>query len=269
MRGTLPAALRGGWRASELIRRPVVDVRLGQHLGEVGDIVFDPEGRRIVGLLMQGRGRDGVVLQVARRAFGGTLGLTYLDVERIISLHADMVTIQSEAEPNGQSPVGDPMPRLSAFLDFAVISIQGRRFGRFADLLLGSNGRTVVGYLIRPREDGAAAHDARAAGPVASAQQVSQPYPPDDDSAGIEAPSQDAVATPAPALLVIPAGQDVRFGRDLIVVAWRYDSARRERPVAEERSADWPAEAGELDDIVDTPTWQHWESEAPTEQVRH
>lgn len=261
-RGEAAGATGGSWQASELIRRPVVDVRLGHHLGDVGDIVFDPAARRIAGLLVQGRGRKPAVLQAARRAFGGTSGLTFMDVERIISLHADVVTVLAEAETDGRPRAGNPIPRLSAYLDFAVISIQGRRLGRFADLLLAPNGRSIVGYLMRPPEG--AAHGVVDAEAGAAAQHVSQPAAPAVAPEGAEAAPHDTAASPAPALLMIPADQDVRFGRDLIVVAGRHDAAPLESPVVEPRSA-----APESDDIADAPTWNRWQSEAPTEQVHH
>jgi sporulation protein YlmC with PRC-barrel domain len=252
-----------GWQATRLVHRPVVDVRLGQTLGEVADVVFDPEAHQLVGLLIQPEGRAGALAEIARRAFGGTLGLIYVPVEQVIALDADIVTLDTEAGGEGHPRPDIPLPRLSAVSGFAVVSLRGQRLGRLSDLLLDAEGRRIVGYLVGP-ESRAAPHDIASASPVAPAAAAAA------DDSGEAAPAQ-AAAAPAPSApaIVIGADQDVRIGRDLIVVAGAaYAPAPATGASPATRNADPSTDGDQSTDVSDAPTWQRWASDAPTEQMR-
>ncbi|HEX9058366.1 MAG TPA: PRC-barrel domain-containing protein [Ktedonobacterales bacterium] len=218
-------------RATHLAHRPVVNVHLGQNLGEVADIVFDPVERQVAGLLVQTERRDRAVFEMARRAFGGTMGLTYVDLEHVMALNADVVTVDMDQGAQPRPHLKAPLPRLSAVLGFAVVSIEGQRLGHFVDLALDPTGRRIVGYVVEPTTG------------------TTEP------SVGTSAPAASETAGAPP--MVISAEQDVRVGRDLMVVAGRSDGPRTNLARREQG------------DIADAPTWQPWESNAPTEEIRH
>lgn len=257
-----------GWRATLLARRQVVNVRLGHEMGRVVDIVFDPDARQICGLLFEPAGRESAFGEFARRAFGGSFGLTYVGVDHIIALDADVVTVDLDPAEPPSARSSTPHPRLSAVLGFAVVTIQGRWLGRLADLLLDATGRHVLAYLVAP-ETRAGVRDRVSLQRVAAPQALRDSDGTEDGSA--EAPNaSDASAPPTAAPLVIPASEDVRVGRDLIIVAGRPDIGTPTHGAAVTHHG-----TPRLDDAEraannsNAPTWQRWESDAPTEQVHH
>src|SRR5579859_4159328 len=91
--GTAERDRTEGWRAQLLAHRPIVDVRQVAQMGTVADIVFDPMASQIAGILVQPARPEAALLGMARRAFGGALGLTFVPVERVIALNGDVVTV--------------------------------------------------------------------------------------------------------------------------------------------------------------------------------
>jgi sporulation protein YlmC with PRC-barrel domain len=197
---TLPVTAGRGWRASRLLRRPVVNVRGVVEIGRVSDVVVDPENSRLAGLMIDMAAEDGRLATFARRAFAGP-NADYIPVERIVALNGDVVTV--DVEPGQLAHIGR-LPRLSQARDLLVITLHGMGLGRLVDILLDESGAVVTGYLINPSRK--AARTIPTAAP-AEAEEASETAAPAEASA------------PLPAhLRIIPASPRVRFGPALILV---------------------------------------------------
>lgn len=179
-----------GWRASTLLGRAVVHLERVEHIGEVADVVFDTQQRRVVGILIGPKGAEGPVMDALRRMVGGTFGLTYVAAEDIVALNGDVVMIQPRpARRHGSGR----LPSLRSTQGLSVVTMYGRRLGHFADLLLDDEGRAITGYLL----------DAPA-----------RPQP----RQGAPAPNEDTKRSEP---LIIPATAYLRVGRDLIALSER------------------------------------------------
>jgi len=231
-----PTAGRGGeWRASRLLRRPVMHAGRVMHVGAVADVAFAPETNQLTGLLVGPLGTEGGLYELVRRALGGDLGLTYLPMERITALDGDVVVIDGEPTREHEQPPRLHAPRLRLVQGLAVVTARGRRLGAFADLLLDEEGRRITGYLVEQ------------SAPPPARQPSGQPA---------------EATTGAPSLLVIPSSFEVRIGHGLIVVG--EEAARRPEARPEVRSApttpsiptdgprEWPA-----------PDWAAAQEQAP------
>lgn len=261
----------GGWRATYLARQPVVNVNGGHTLGEVADLVFDPGTSTLAGLLVAPTGHGASLLEVARRAFGGSMGLTYVDLAHVLALNADVVTVDLGEKP-AASPRG-PLPRLSAVVGFSVITLHGRRLGHLVDLLLDAEGRRILGYLIAP--------------PTAAPGGTVQPAPPLSDASDGDLPEMvhvepaEPATTPAaslapsaPQLIAVASDQNIRVGRDLIIVTGTQatdqptvpGAHQGETPFALRRQASQPGASAGAQPVQDS-GWQVYEPDAPTEQI--
>jgi uncharacterized protein YrrD len=239
---TATARVTAGWLASRLIHRPVVHSRLVAQTGDVVDVVFSPEGRQIVGLLVGSAGAEGGLFDLLRRILGMDFGLTFVPVERVLSLNGDMVMVDTEVGHGAEFVRPFPpisirhLPRLRASFSFPVLTMQGQQLGRFADLQLDPEGRSITGYVVA--RDPAT----QVAPPVAAAPHASQPgAPAASQQAAPAAPAVQAASASAQAAFMIPARFRVRFGRGLIVVG--EDASRPVVPSAPRgpgQSAEWP-----------------------------
>jgi sporulation protein YlmC with PRC-barrel domain len=253
-----------------------VDVNDGQTLGEVADLIFDPGTCSLAGLLVAARGQRAPLLEVARRTFGGTMGLTYVGIDHVLSLNADVVTIELGDKRTG--PPHGPLPRLSAILQFDVITLQGRRLGHLVDLLLDPEGRRIVGYLVAPPA---------AIMEIASTPVGSSPTVPGDlaatDSAEPATTPTIPVAPASPPLIVVASDQGVRVGRDLIIVAGASsgsqarpeNEAQHSQPFAprppaqpEGNHTGDDATGHEVGRAMSDTGWPVYDPDAPTEQIR-
>lgn len=251
-----PARL-SGWRAGLLAHRPVVDVRHVEQMGDVADLVFDPHGRQLVGLLLQRAGAEGTVVEMARRALGSALGLRFVPVEQVIALSGDVVTVDSARVPSAPIDPAAPLPRLSKVVGFAVVTTRGQRLGRLVDLLLDGGGRHIQGYLVEPGGRGVAPQ--RTAG-VWTRLVATPDEPAQHEAAEVEPPA----GAPRPAeLVVVPTTLDVRVGRNLVIVA---DVAGQDTATAED---EWTASPDDPTRASSAPRWELWEADAPTEQMRN
>lgn len=198
------------WPASRLLGRPVVHARLVARIGDVVDVVFSPENRQLVGLLVgseRSERPDGALLQALRRALGADVGLRFVPIQRVISLNSDIVMI--DTEPGAAPPLPDRqhLPRLGLSRGSVVVTMQGQRLGRLADLQLDSEGRRIAGYVVE-RDPPAVS-----AVPSAPPSIIGQPTPPSAPASSPPAPA----ASPAATRFMIPAKFRVRFGQGLIV----------------------------------------------------
>jgi sporulation protein YlmC with PRC-barrel domain len=253
-----PPVRPDGWRATLLAHRPVVDVSRVEQMGAVADLVFDPHRRQLVGLLLQRPGPEGTIVEMARRALGSALGLTFVSMEQVIALHGDVVTVDlSRGAPESAAP----LPRLSKVVGFAVVTTRGQRLGRLVDLLLDSEGRRIQSYLVARGGHGVMPQRMNhlwtrpAAAPDAPTQ---------DEHAEVEPPAGGA--PPPDDLVVVPATLDVRIGRDMVVIA-------EAAPTGAQRPAlDLDTQVVSPDEPTQqstAPRWEPWEADAPTEQMRN
>lgn len=197
---TLPAAAGRGWRASRLLRRPVVNVRGVVEIGRVSDVVFDPESSRLAGLVIDTAAADGRLAAIARRAFT-TPNADYIPVERIVALNGDVAMV--DVEPGLLARMGR-LPRLGQVRDLLVITLHGMGLGRMVDLLLDESGAVVSGYLINPSR--------KAARTIPTAEPAET-----EEASDTTAPAEASAPLPAH-LRIIPASPRVRFGPSLILV---------------------------------------------------
>ncbi len=262
-----------GWLASRLIHRPVVHARLVAQTGDVVDVVFSPESRQVVGLLVGTAGAKSGILDLLRRILGIDFGLTFVPVERVLALNGDVVMVDTEVGHGAEFVRPFPpiairhLPRLRASFGFPALTMQGQQLGRFADLQLDAEGRSVAGYVVA-RE------------PIASSPPSGiAPTPRPQATAPASLPPVAApVPAPPAAPLMIPTRFRVRFGRGLIVVG--EDASRPVVPSAPRgagQSVEWPAPRWADDErrIADLangratarPTAPPNAPDAPTEQV--
>lgn len=261
--GALEPGRTEGWRAQLLAHRPVVNVRQGEQMGTVADIVFDPQSSQIAGVLIQPARPEAALLGMARRAFGGGPGLTFVAADHVIALNGEVVTVDLEEGSAGrQTPLG-PLPRVSKIWGFAVVTTRGQRLGRFIDLLLDEEGRRIVGYLVEPGGRGAAPH--RGPEPSSATEHAAAEAVPQETGV-VEAPAGE----PTSPLVVVTASPNVRVGRDLIVVA---EPSGLQPPAwgiaASSYAPPWSADGDQPTEASRTPAWYHHEADAPTEQARH
>jgi sporulation protein YlmC with PRC-barrel domain len=228
------------WRASQLLRRPVVHVQRVQHAGEVVDVAFDPERRAIAGILIGPAALEPGVGRALRRALGAPFGVTYIPADQIHSLNGDVVMISTHDQgPHLRRPHA---PMVVSTQGFMVVSTSGRFLGRFADLVLDADGRRITGYLISPNRAGI--RPPREAAPVTGAGDAAEGDGQAADTAGAD-----------PQLLMIPASYRVRVGRDLVVVGDTADEpAHWPTPPAPEPHSRGPVES--WPDLSEQPTEQ-------------
>jgi len=266
------AQVTPGWLASRLIHRPVVHARVVARTGDVVDVVFSPESRQVLGLLVGTAGAESGILDLLRRILGVDFGLTFVPVERVLALNGDAVMVDTEVGHGAEFVRPFPpiairhLPRLRASFGFPVLTMQGQQLGRFADLQLDPEGRSVTGYVV------ARELVAQPASPDVAPPHATQPGAPP------LAPAPVAQPAPAPAAFVVPTRFRVRFGRGLIVVG--EDTSRPVVPSAPRdpsQSAEWPTPRWADDErriadlanghVTAHPTEPPTAPDAPTEQT--
>lgn len=252
------------WPATRLLGRPVVHARQVARVGEVADVVFSPENRQLVGLLIGSERPEGSLLQALRRALGADLGLRFVPIQRVISLNSDVVMIDSEPGASPPLPDRQHFPRLSLTRGSVVVTMQGKRLGRLADVQLDAEGRRITGYVVE--------RDVPLPGPVA----VPTSAPPVIGQGA--PPSAPASPSASPSRFMIPVKFRVRFGRGLIVAGEDVSrpvmtttppaapdggSAKNEWPAPQ-----WAANTPPLSLPAESPEELAAPPDAPTEQLK-
>lgn len=202
-----------GWYISQLWRRPVVDVRAIERLGQVADIVFDAASRRILGVRIERESQEHPVVEAARRALAGAIGATYISSARIIALHEDVVTVDLQRTSAADERL-EAYPHLSHVQGFAVLTLAGKRLGRLMDIQVDEEGRRILSYLVQPGGHGVARSGTslRPRRLYAWHQALANM-----DAALGPTAVHDPDASSEQGAIIIPATHDVRVGRDLII----------------------------------------------------
>jgi sporulation protein YlmC with PRC-barrel domain len=269
------------WRASQLAHRPVVDVQCVEQIGDVVDLVFDPQNCHLAGLLVQRTGPEGSIAELTRRALGRVLGLVFVPVEQVLALDAEVVTLDPARPIAGQRERTSQLPRLSKVLGFAVVTLRGQRLGRLVDLLLGDEGRRLAGYLVEPGGQGAAArrgpermiwlatHATTHTTDGGSTTALAAPAGPLPEIGTVEQPigATQLVDSPVP-LLVIAASPNVRVGRNLVVVARDGDSSAHRLHASTFAPPAWLKAVDQPTEEAGQPAWYHGAADTPTQQMR-
>jgi sporulation protein YlmC with PRC-barrel domain len=124
-------------RASDLRGRAVVDLESAVKLGEVEDVLLDPDGRRVAGLaLTRGRPLLG----------GGTGADALVPASAVQAVGGDVVTVRGGAEPTGADLTG--FPRLGQIVGRKVVTHAGAVLGPIEDVLIEPSDGRIVGYAL-------------------------------------------------------------------------------------------------------------------------
>jgi len=124
-------------RATDLRDRPVVDLGTGAKIGSVDELVLDPAGRRIAGLIvtdgrgMLGRGARRTIPAAALHALGG-----------------DAVTVRVEAATDAAIESVSELPLLSQVVGRKVLTQGGQLLGTVEDVLVEPPAGRIVGYAL-------------------------------------------------------------------------------------------------------------------------
>ncbi|HLH21936.1 MAG TPA: PRC-barrel domain-containing protein [Chloroflexota bacterium] len=124
-------------RAKDLHGRAVIDLESARKLGSVGELLLDPQGRQIAGLVVS----EG----------GSLLGGQHHMIVPAAALHAigeDAITVRDTGSPAPANEDFGGLPRLSKLLGRRVVTQGGKLLGSLEDVLIeGANGR-ISGYLL-------------------------------------------------------------------------------------------------------------------------
>jgi sporulation protein YlmC with PRC-barrel domain len=211
----LEAGSEASWFLSQLWRRPVVDVRAIERLGQVADVVCDAATRRVLGVRIEHETQEHPVMEAARRALTGASGATYISAAQIIALHGDVVTVDPQRAAETPERL-EGYPHLSHVQGFAVLTIAGKRLGRLVDIRVDATGRHILSYVVQPGGHGVARSDVSLRPRRLYAWH--QALLSGEESVGPPAAREHADTADHP-VLTIPATHEVRVGRDLIIVA--------------------------------------------------
>jgi sporulation protein YlmC with PRC-barrel domain len=129
-------------RVKDLHGRAVIDLDSARKLGSVDEILLDPDGRRIAGLVL-GEG-------------GSPLGGQHHTIVPASALHAIGEDAIAVRDPRELPPTADDLgalPRLSKLLGRKVVTQGGELLGSLEDVLFeGTSGR-ISGYLLGTQRD--------------------------------------------------------------------------------------------------------------------
>ncbi len=125
-------------RATNLHKRPVIDVDAGTRLGELSDLVLDPPRQRLVGL---------VVTPYQTSFSSGRQAL--LPASRLHGVRPDAITVRGAGELVFAMWHLPDLPRLSLLLGRTVASYSGTVLGVLDDVLIDEENGRIGGYPLR------------------------------------------------------------------------------------------------------------------------
>jgi uncharacterized protein YrrD len=120
-------------RVTTLQGMPVVSMTGGVKLGDVRDVVIDPDGQRVFGLMLAAEGRPTVV-----------------PFEKVLSVGSDAVTVERfEAAPPSGEGESRVMHGITVLLGLPVVDAAGTLVGELAELLADRRGGRLRGLVAR------------------------------------------------------------------------------------------------------------------------
>ena len=136
-----------GWlsmiRATDLRDRAVVDLETGSKIGCVDELVLDPAGRRIAGVIVaDGRGLLG---RGARRT---------IPASALHALGGDAVTVRVAAATDAAIELVADLPLLAQVVGRKVLTEGGQLLGTVEDVLVEPPGGWIVGYALAQQGSG-------------------------------------------------------------------------------------------------------------------
>ena len=133
-------------RASELRGRSVVDLDSAVKLGDVDEILLDPEGRRVAGFSV-GRGQN--------LLGGGSPVETFVPASAVHAIGGDVVTVRGAGQAAGAD--GSAYPRLGHVVGRKMVTHGGTVLGPIDDVLIDPTDGRIVGYALGGKAGGALA----------------------------------------------------------------------------------------------------------------
>lgn len=206
-----PATSGYPWLASHLLQRQVVNVTTLEPAGRIADVMFDPDHRTMMGVIVQRDDAPRGLSALVGRAFGRRADIGAFTLDSVVSLNGDVVTVKGDPVQLSQASALDGMQSLTGVCDLVILTTYGMSLGTLADILLDDRGCDVVGYVVQPTEL------ARSVLPPLS--ELVDPGPEPDETnvvnATAEPPAPDVQTS---RLRVIPASSRVHFGESLIML---------------------------------------------------
>ncbi|MHB8619849.1 MAG: PRC-barrel domain-containing protein [Chloroflexota bacterium] len=121
--------------ARELRGRPVIDVGKAAKVGEVDDLVLNPDGRNLVALVI-----------TKGRSLLGSGHQLLVDSDSIEAIGPDAITVREITEYAHDAGTASLL-RLSEICGLNVVTENGRHLGAVQDVLLEAEGRGIIGYV--------------------------------------------------------------------------------------------------------------------------
>ncbi|KXS42492.1 MULTISPECIES: PRC-barrel domain-containing protein [unclassified Candidatus Frackibacter] len=119
----------------EIIDLPVINLQTGEEIGAIEDVVFDPEEKRIVGLIINNKS-----------LFQGSRMIAY---EELHSVGEDAVTIEDDSV---LTKLDDTKEFLTgpngSVIGSRVVTDDGKELGNIEDIILDSTNGQINGYEI-------------------------------------------------------------------------------------------------------------------------
>jgi sporulation protein YlmC with PRC-barrel domain len=217
---TSPASDGKTWLASRLLQRQVVNASTIEPVGRVADVVFDPESCQLTELIIQSTSSESRLMTAIRRAYNHhaynrSHPVASIPVDHIIALNGDVVMVDCDPIISALLRSNTSAAYLGDVCELTILTFHGICLGTLADLLLDSQGRTVIGYVVNATKQAELILEP----PTALALPSSLETQPE-----MGTPADASAATPSEvkSLLthqrVIPASPRVRIGEELILV---------------------------------------------------
>src|SRR5687768_5912360 len=123
-------------RASELRGRAVVDLDSAVKLGDVDEILLDPESRRVAGISV-GRGQN--------LLGGGSPVEQFVPAAAVHAIGRDVLTVRGAGRAGGD---GSAYPRLGHVVGRKMVTHGGTVLGPIDDVLIDPTDGRIVGYAL-------------------------------------------------------------------------------------------------------------------------
>ncbi len=224
---TSPASDRKPWLASRLLQRQVVNTSTIEPAGRVADVVFNPESCQVTALIVQSTSSESRLMTAVRRAYNRRHPVASVAIDHIIALNGDVVMIDRDPVFSSLSPSNGSLASLCDVCELTLLTFHGVCLGSLADLLLDSQGRTVIGYVINPTKQAESFLEPLAGLEASSPLEMERRM----GAAAVSSSSGSSeFNSPATHMRVIPASPRVRIGEEIILVIGEVEPLQQDAP---------------------------------------